>query len=129
MILLPLLTWAIIELFAPNIPNAMKIGIMILMICPGGSTSNFITYFTKGDTPLSTSLTITNTILGIASIPLLASFFIFYYSANSTQINLPLGQTILTLLIAIALPLFIGTSINHKNSPLAKKLEKFLLFL
>ena len=76
MVLLPFLA-ALLIYSAPLSPE-WKVGIMILSVCPGGITSNLVSYFVKGNVALAVSLTVTNALLSLLSIPLmiLVSFFI-----------------------------------------------------
>ncbi len=123
-IFLPLITFVII---APlDFPPAIKVGIMILAACPGGATTNFISYLIKGDVPLSISLTGTNALITLISIPLITNFSLIYFLKDSVLINLPVIETIVLLFITIILPCFIGVSIRKYNRSSAKNAERFL---
>ena len=61
MALLPFIAW-FIAAWAP-VTNELKVGIMILSVCPGGITSNLVSYFVKGNVALAISLTVTNAFL------------------------------------------------------------------
>ena len=67
MIFLPLVAFLIL-LFS-GLPDVFKVGIMILAVCPGGTTSGFVTYLFKGNVALSISLTVVNSILTLFTIP------------------------------------------------------------
>ncbi len=123
-ILLPLLTFLIIETLGINLPTEIKMGILILALCPGGTTSNFISYLTKLDTPLSISLTSINTFIVLFSIPFLTNFFLKYYLNSSNSINLPYIKTMLNLFFIIIIPVILGIYIRIKNENFAKKVEK-----
>lgn len=45
-----------------------SIGLILVGCTPGGTTSNLLTYYAKGDVALSISMTITSTILAIVMI-------------------------------------------------------------
>jgi BASS family bile acid:Na+ symporter len=51
---------------------AIKIGIAILMLCPGGAISNVLTRIAGGDVALSVSITAITNILSIATLPTLS---------------------------------------------------------
>ena len=121
-ILLPLLAFIILGFV--NLPVEIKIGILVLMTCPGGSTSNFISYLIKADVPLSISLTSINTLIGLFSIPLIINFFLKYYLGTNNAITLPFFKTMITLLIIVIIPVLIGIYIRLKNQNKAKKIEK-----
>ena len=54
-LVLPLVAFALLS-FWPIAP-ALAVGVMIIAACPGGVTSNLMTYLARGDTALSVSLT------------------------------------------------------------------------
>tara|TARA_B100000768_G_scaffold181989_1_gene208109 strand:+ start:12116 stop:12487 length:372 start_codon:yes stop_codon:yes gene_type:complete len=60
-ILLPIIAYVLIYLL--NVGTDIAIGVMILAACPGGPTSNLITYLAKGDIGLSISLTTVNSLI------------------------------------------------------------------
>ena len=68
MVFLPICAFIIAELV--NLPPAEKVGLIIVAICPGGTTSNFISYLIKADTALAVALTAINSLLILLSIPL-----------------------------------------------------------
>ncbi|WP_312342310.1 hypothetical protein [Chryseobacterium binzhouense] len=51
-----------------DVPNYIKVGIVILVASPGGTTAGFITCLFKGNTALSIILTTINTILNLSSV-------------------------------------------------------------
>jgi BASS family bile acid:Na+ symporter len=55
LILLPIIAFLICYFLA--LPPVIAIGIMLIASCPGGATSNMISYLAKGDLALSISLT------------------------------------------------------------------------
>ena len=54
-LLLPLIG-ALITLVVPMQP-AIAVGLIVLAVCPGGPSSNLVTYLAKGDVALSVTLT------------------------------------------------------------------------
>ena len=54
-ILLPLVAFVLLSIW--DIQPALAVGVMIIAACPGGATSNMLTYLARGDTALSVSLT------------------------------------------------------------------------
>lgn len=122
MILLPIITFVTLLFF--NLPPEIKMGIIILAVCPGGATSNFISYIIKADTHLSVSLTTVNTIISLFSIPILVNLFLKYFYSTGTHITLPFLQTFLNLILIIILPITIGVFIRRKNSSKAQSIEK-----
>jgi len=126
-ILLPILAFLILLPF--NLLPEIKIGIMILAACPGGATTNFITYLIKGNTSLSISLTGLNTIITLFSIPLITNFSLFYFLNDSASIHLSLLKTIIILLSTILIPCLIGVLIREYRESSAKKIEIYFKIL
>ncbi len=106
LICLPLLGWLIVSLF--NLPVLLAAGLMILTLAPGGATSNAITLLARGDAALSVSLTAVNSVIVPFTLPLLAVFIFHLLSMGSTQIDFPVMQTILQMLLITLLPVMLG---------------------
>ena len=60
----------------------MQVGIMILSVCPGGITSNLVSYYVKGNVALAISLTVCNALLSLFSIPIMEKFLEIQYSGT-----------------------------------------------
>ena len=69
---LPILAFIVISIFPMSGPFA--VGMMILAACPGGVTSNILTYIGKGDVALSVSLTAIISLLGFITVPLITGW-------------------------------------------------------
>ena len=67
---------------------------MIIATCPGGVTSNLMTYLARGDTALSVSLTAVISLLSVVSLPLIVSFSILHFMDAATAPELSIGRTI-----------------------------------
>jgi BASS family bile acid:Na+ symporter len=52
---------------------ALAVGLVIVAICPGGPSSNLITYLAKGDVALSVTLTAISSVVTVFTIPVLAN--------------------------------------------------------
>lgn len=72
MILLPALAFGLLSVW--TIEPALAVGVMIIAACPGGVTSNLMTYLARGDTALSVSLTAIISLLAVVTLPLLSVF-------------------------------------------------------
>jgi BASS family bile acid:Na+ symporter len=118
---LPLAAFIIVQFF--DLPISIKLGILILAICPGGTTSNFISYLVKVNTPLSVALTSIGSLLTLITIPFLANLFLNYYLGNGQSIPLPVLKTVLNLFVLIIVPVFIGMFLRYKKEIFSKKLE------
>lgn len=103
-----------------------SIGLILVGCTPGGTTSNLLTYYAKGDVALSISMTITSTILAIVMMPFL--FWLYCSGFNTEQIQIPYKSIIGSIFILI-IPVLIGIKIRSANMKLALKIEKVGSFL
>ena len=106
-----------------NLSTEMKMGIFIVSICPGGATSNFISYILKADVALSVILTVFNSFLILITIPFLLNFGLNFYCLSSIENDLNLTNSIFKLLLMLITPVITGVIVNHKKPQLCKKLS------
>ena len=99
MALLPLIAIAIIEI--SGLHGEVAIGLFILSLCPGGTTSNLYSYLAKADTGLSVSLTAVIGFVTPFTIPLLTVWAINHYADGGTHFELPLVKTWLQLIVRL----------------------------
>ena len=101
MILLPIL--AAILVYSSSLSPEWKVGIMILSVCPGGITSNLVSYFVKGNVALAVSLTVSNALLSLLSIPLMVNLFLSHFMQQGDQtVSLPFWNTLLEIFAVIS---------------------------
>mgnify|MGYP000700716970 CR=1 FL=1 len=58
---MPLLAFALTKVF--QLPAELAIGVILVGTCPGGTSSNVMTYLSKGDVALSVGMTAVSTVL------------------------------------------------------------------
>lgn len=121
-LLLPLFG-ALIALVVPMQP-AIAVGLIVLALCPGGPSSNLITYLAKGDVALSVTLTALSSVITVFTIPIFANLALQRFLGQSAAINLPIGQTMLQIFLITLLPIAIGMVIRNQFPNTAKRLEK-----
>ena len=120
-IILPIIGFIIASLL-PLQPE-IAVGLMIVAICPGGPSSNVLTYLARGDVALSVTLTAFSSIITIFTIPFLASLTLWHFMEESSAISLPIGSTMGQIFLIIVLPMVMGMTIRHYFPLLAKSLE------
>ena len=106
MILLPIIAFALIQIF--NTPIELALGVMIIAAAPGGVTSNVLTKFANGDVALSISLTAVISLLSIFTVP-----FIIFQSAELLNItylekNVSMIGIAFKMFFVVTLPVIIG---------------------
>ena len=121
MILLPVIAWLIVR--SANIEPVFKVGLMIIAACPGGATSNLITYLLRGNVALSISMTALNSMLTLITIPLVVHFSLEAFMQDDT-FQLEVGKTILKVFLITIVPAFAGTRIRKNFPDFSIKLER-----
>jgi BASS family bile acid:Na+ symporter len=122
MLLLPLIAFLIARL--SHIDPLFKVGLMIIASCPGGATSNLITYLLRGNVALSISMTATNSLITLVTIPLVVSLSLGFFLGHEGQIHLEVVKTIINVFLITIVPAFIGTRIRKWKPVFADRLER-----
>lgn len=122
LILLPLIGFGLVSML--DLTPVVSIGIMILVACPGGATSNLISHLAKGDTALSVTLTAVASLITIISIPLIIQFALAEFQGEDRAVTLNVLQMIGQLLMIVVLPVTVGMIIRAKATVFALKMDR-----
>jgi len=122
MILLPVIAFLIAR--SIQIDPLYKVGLMIIAACPGGATSNLITYLLRGNVALSISMTALNSLITLVTIPLVVTISLEVFIHQNAAIKLNVGETIVKVFLITILPAFAGTRIRKWRSEFADRLER-----
>ena len=122
MVLLPLIAFLIGQI--SNIDPLFKVGLMIIAACPGGATSNLVTYLLRGNVALSISMTAINSVITLITIPLVVTLSLKFFIHQDASIKLNVGETMLNVFLITLLPAYVGTRIRKWKPLLADGLEK-----
>lgn len=122
LILLPLIGFALVSIL--DLSPEVSIGIMILVACPGGATSNLISHLAKGDTALSVTLTAVASLVTVITIPLIIRFALSEFQGEDRKVTLDVLQTIGQLLMIVVVPVAIGMIIRARATAFALKMDK-----
>lgn len=124
MVLLPLTALALVSVF-PVRPE-YAVGAMLLALCPGGALSNLYTYLARGDVALSVTLTSLSGLLTAFTIPPLINWSLIHFMGASTNISLPVGSTILGILLVTIIPVGLGMVVRHRSLAVASSLGRWV---
>jgi len=124
MILLPIVAFTLNMFF--DYGPIYKAGLVLIAICPGGTTSNLVTFFLKGRLALSVALTAMNSFLIIFTIPLILHVTLKMYEGLDTQISLPIQATILNMFLSVLLPTIVGMVIRYYFPKFIARQENFI---
>lgn len=128
MILLPMM--AVVWVMFSGLSPEFKIGVLILSICPGGITSNLVSYFVKGNVALSVSLTVINSLLTLFSIPILVNIFLNYFDvSNDGLVHLPVLDTMFSIFTITILPASVGMFLRDRLGKKILQIQKYINIL
>jgi len=116
--IMPLLAFMLCKLF--NLEPALMVGVVLVGACPGGTSSNVITYLSKGDVALSVSMTSINTLLAPVLTPLIT------YLLLSTTVNVDTYSMFVSIINVVIIPIVLGFVINKFFETFTQKIIKVL---
>lgn len=122
-------TLAFTVAYFSGLPPELQVGLFIIAICPGGTSSNFISYIAKADVALSISLTGVNSIFILATIPLLSNFALNFFMEDDITMRLSLLYTFLQVLAVVIIPALLGLTFNHFMHRVSFRLKQPLKYL
>ena len=117
-VIMPLLAFGLSRLF--QLDTALTAGVVLVGTCPGGTSSNVITYLSKGDVPLSIGMTSVNTLLAPLLTPALT------YLLLQTTVNVDVWSMFQSIIQVILLPIVVGFVINRFLGKYTEKAVKVL---
>lgn len=124
LLLLPIIGFALANIM-PLAPE-YAVGVMLLVLCPGGTTSNLFTYLAKGDVALSVTMTAIASIVTVFSIPIVLSFSLIYFMGAGSEFQLPVLKTVLTLVLLTIIPISVGMLIKRFAPRVADNSQKYV---
>ena len=103
--LMPFLAFLLTKLF--NLPAELAVGVILVGTCPGGTSSNVMTYLSKGDVALSVGMTAVSTVLA----PVLTPLLTLLYAGQRVDVNVM--SMFLSIVKVVLVPIALGFVINH----------------
>ena len=124
LLLLPIIGFALANIM-PLEPE-YAVGVMLLVLCPGGTTSNLFTYLAKGDVALSVTMTAIASVITVFSIPIVLSFSLVHFMGAGSEFQLPVLKTMITLIVLTIVPISIGMLIKRFAPKVADKSQLYV---
>ncbi|MFD1738036.1 bile acid:sodium symporter family protein [Bacillus salitolerans] len=124
-LLLPAFTYLLVMAIKPG--PSIALGLFLIAACPGGNLSNFLTYLSKGNTPLSITMSAVSTVIAIVMTPINVMFWGSLYPGTNALLRsftISPVDMLISIFMMLGLPLIIGMLINYKYPLFAKKLNK-----
>ena len=117
-LIMPLLAFALSHLF--RLDAALTAGVVLVGTCPGGTSSNVITYLSKGDVALSVGMTSVSTLLAPLLTPAITWLLL------RTTVTVDVLSMFLSIVKVILIPIGLGFLINKLFGGLTQKLVEIL---
>lgn len=121
MVMLPLVGFVLASVY-PMEP-ALKVGVMILALCPAGASANLITYLSRGDVALGITLTAFNSLIVIITTPIFTNLSLIYFLGEGREIQLPVLRTIIQVGAIILIPVALGMVIRSRVPAFTQRIE------
>ena len=117
-LVMPFLAFFLGKLFA--LETGLLVGVILVGTCPGGTSSNVMTYLSKGDVALSVGMTCVSTILA----PFLTPLITYFLLRSTIEINMI--SMFLSIVKVVLIPIGLGMIINHFFGKTTQKAVKVL---
>ena len=105
-LIMPFLALGITKALA--LPDAIGLGLILVGCCPGGVSSNIMSYLCGGDVAFSVGMTTVSTILSPVMTPLMVSFL-----ASGAKITINGLPMFVSIIETVIVPVAIGFVLNH----------------
>lgn len=113
-VVMPSVAYGLAQAF--NLPPDLAIGVILVGCCPGGTSSNVMTYLARGNTALSVACTTISTLLA----PVLTPAIFYLFASQWLEINAT--AMFISVLQIVLLPIFVGVVIR---TVFKQKVEQF----
>lgn len=103
-LLMPLIAWTISKTF--SLPHPIAIGLLLVGCCPGGVSSNIMSFLCKGDVAFSVGMTTITTLLA----PIITPILMLHLAGENIDVD-AIGM-FKSILIVTILPIALGLGLN-----------------
>jgi len=124
-ILLPIGTW--LATLALDLPANVEAAMILVAACPGGSLSNVVTHFGRGNTALSVSVSAVASVIALFATPFNFGWMIATNPATAgwlRELNLDASGIWVSLLVMLAIPMALGLLFSHRFPALTARIQK-----
>ena len=117
-LIMPALAFGLAVLF--GLEEELLVGVILVGTCPGGTSSNVITYLSKGDTALSVGMTSISTLLAPFLTPLLTYLYL------RTSVTVDVRSMFLSIVQVVLIPIGLGMLANRVFGRFTAKVKDVL---
>ncbi|MGA8851388.1 MAG: bile acid:sodium symporter family protein [Aeromicrobium sp.] len=119
-VLLPAVCFGIVELL--NLSPLLAIGLLLLAASPGGTSANLFSHLFRGDVALNVTLTAINSIISIATLPLITNWAINHYGREDT-VSLQFSK-VLEVFAIVLVPVLLGMLVRARKPAIAARSDR-----
>lgn len=116
--IMPFLAFLLTKAF--HLPVELAIGVILVGTCPGGTSSNVMTYLAKGDVALSVGMTAVSTVIA----PFLTPLMTYVYAGQRVDVNM--ANMFISIIKVVILPIALGFLFNKLFGKFTEKLTEVL---
>ncbi|MEO0537912.1 MAG: bile acid:sodium symporter family protein [Cyanobacteria bacterium P01_A01_bin.123] len=127
LVMLPIVGFLLASIF-PLTPE-LAVGVMILAACPGGPTSNLVTYLARGNVALSITLTAISSLITVFTIPLVVNLSMQTFLGEGTALRLSFLTTVIQIAVITIIPVALGMVLHHYAPRFAATVETWVKWL
>ncbi|HHZ07443.1 MAG TPA: bile acid:sodium symporter family protein [Rhizobiales bacterium] len=120
-LILPVICFGIVYVSA--LPAAIAVGMMLLAASPGGSSANLYSHLAGGDVALNITLTTINTVLALATLPIIVNLSLLFFYGEGKVIPLQIDK-VLQVFALVLIPVTIGMIVRNSYAALAITLDR-----
>jgi BASS family bile acid:Na+ symporter len=109
--IMPLVAWSLSRLF--HLDSYLSAGIILVGCCPGGVSSNIMSFLCKGDVAYSVGMTCASTLLA----PVLTPLLVLWLAGERVDVDAwgMFQQILIVTIIPIAIGFFLNVWLGHKE--------------
>lgn len=121
MLLMPVICFFIARAFA--LPPELAVGLMLLSASPGGAVANIYSHLSKGDVALNVTLTATNSILSLLTLPLIVNYSLEFFMQEGQYIPMQFRK-VLEVFFIVLIPVSAGMGVNKLFPKVSRALSQ-----
>lgn len=111
------------------LPPEIAVGVVVIAACPGGPTSNLVTYLARGNVALSITLTAISSLVTVFTIPLVVNVSMQQFLGTATDLRLPFSTTVLQIAVITFVPVTLGMALRRYAPKFAAVVERWVKWL